>query len=124
MDTVQSRSGQIFDGVVMKTGGGFLVFFRKTVPKLQPMNAMTILAQCIRSTFGVGNARAGNHQVDCTGRYALDAANAIFMNNFPFEEIGHGGQVNMRVGRNIETLAGLEIMRAHVIEKKPWPDTV
>jgi hypothetical protein len=30
----------------------------------------------------------------------------------------------MRVGRNIEALAGLEIMRTHVIEKKPRPDTI
>jgi hypothetical protein len=46
------------------------------------------------------------------------------MKNFPLEEIGHGGQVDVRVGWYIETLAGLEIMRTHVIEKKPWPDTI
>jgi hypothetical protein len=108
----------------MKTCGDFLMFFRKTVPKLQPMNAVTMLAQCIWSTFGVGNARAGDHQVDCPGFYALDVANAIFMKNFTLEEIGHGGQVDVRVGRNIEALANLEIMRTHVIEKKPWPDTI
>jgi hypothetical protein len=46
------------------------------------------------------------------------------MKNLPLEKIGHGGQVDVRVGRNIEALAGLEIMRAHVIEKKPWPHTI
>jgi hypothetical protein len=32
------------------------------------------------------------------------------MKNLPLEKIGHGGQVDVRVGRNIEALAGLEIM--------------
>ena len=108
----------------MKTRGDFLMFFRKTVPKLQPMNAMTILAQCIWTTFGVGNAGAGNHQVDCPGCYALDVADAIFMKNFPLKEIGHGGKVDVGVGRNIEALANLEFMRTHVIEKKPWPHAI
>ena len=88
------------------------------------MNAMNMLAQSIWSTFGVGNARAGNHQIDCPGCYALDVANAISMKNFPLKEIGHGGQVDVRVGRNIEALAGNEIMRTYVIEKKPWPNTI
>jgi hypothetical protein len=39
------------------------------------------------------------------------------MNNFTLKEIGHGGKVDVRVGRHIEALTGVEIMRPHVIEK-------
>lgn len=124
MNAVHRRGGDILDGGVMKACSSFLLFFGKTVPELQAMHAMTGLAQCIRSAFGVGNARTGNHQVDRSGCYVLNVANAVFMKNFPLEEIGHGGQIDMRVGRNIEALAGLEIMRTHVIEKEPWSHTI
>jgi hypothetical protein len=46
------------------------------------------------------------------------------MKNFPLKEIGHGGKVDVGVGRNIEALANLEFMRTHVIEKKPWPHAI
>ena len=124
MDAVLRRNGYIRNRVVMKACSGFLLRFGKTVPKLQPMNAMTGLTQCIRTAFRVGNAPAGNHQVDRPGCNALDVADAVLVKNFSLKEIGHSGQVDVRVGRHIETLADLKRVRPHVIEKEPRPYTV
>ena len=71
----------------------------------------------------MGDARAGNHQVDGPGSYALDIADAIFMKNLPLKEVGHRGKIDVGVGRNIEALASLKLMGTHVIEKKPRPNT-
>jgi hypothetical protein len=118
-DAALRRNGYVLDRVVMKACGGRLLRFGKTLPKLQPMYAVTGLTQCIRTAFRVGNFRTGNHQIDCPVCDDLDVSDAVSVKNFSLKEIGHSGQVDVRVGRHIETLAGLKRMRTHVIEKKP-----
>jgi hypothetical protein len=70
----------------------------------------------------VDDAAPGGHQVRVTWNDRLDAPEAVAMNDVPLEEVRQRAEPDVRVGRDVESVAGRKSDRAHVIEKHEGAD--
>src|SRR6185503_15069800 len=65
---------------------------------------------------------AGGHQVHRAGRDLLDVAFAVAMHDRAVEQIGDGGEPDMRMRPHVHALAGDELHRAEMIEEDEGTD--
>jgi len=72
-------------------------------------------------TLGVNDPAARHHQINRTGGNGLNTPDRIPMNDFPLEQAGNRGQVDVGIGNDINTLAAGEGSRSHMVEKHPRP---
>ena len=68
------------------------------------------------------DAVAGGHPVHVTRGNALHETQTVAMYQRAFEQIGYGGQSDMRVRPYIDRLARIETHGAHVIKKNERAD--
>ena len=79
-------------------------------------------ARLCPGAFAVGDAASGDHDIDRAGSQGLVHAQRVGMVHLAFEQIGQGGQADMRVRAHIHAIAGREGRRAHFIEEDERPD--
>ena len=71
----------------------------------------------------MGNGSARGHPADFTGAYLLVRAQAVFVLQLSFEQIGQSRQANMRMLSDIHPVAGRIVSAQHMIEKYKGTDT-
>ncbi len=109
-------------GMVREAGIDLLLPARQGHPGLDAVQAGALLAHLGRRALGVDDAVAGRHPVDVAGDDGLHAAQAVAVDHAAVEQVGHGGQADMRMRTHVDALAGGEIDRPHVIEEDERPD--
>jgi hypothetical protein len=70
----------------------------------------------------MGDAAAGGHPVDGAGLDGLHAAEIVAMEDLAVEEVGDGGQADVRVGSDVDAGAGFESRRTEVVEEDEGPE--
>ncbi len=68
-------------------------------------------------SFGMDDAAACGHPVDVARPDNLLAAEAVTVGQLALEQIGDGGEADLRMGRNVQPLPRSQCRRSHVIEK-------
>ena len=66
--------------------------------------------------------RAGGHQIDRAGADHLVAADAVAMADRAVEQIGDGGEVDVRVGADVHALARRQARGAELVDEDERPD--
>ena len=94
----------------------------KSDPALQPQHLLAVLAQQVGRPFGMGDAAPGGHQVHGAGLDLPDIALAVAVHDAAVEQIGDGGEPNVRMRAHIHALAGHELYRPEMIEEDEGAD--
>src|SRR2546428_12244617 len=68
------------------------------------------------------NAAAGRHPVDRARPDRLHRPEAVPVQDLPLEQIGDGGEADVRMRPDVETPAGAERGRSHLIEEDERAD--
>src|SRR6185369_5214153 len=108
--------------VMLEERLALFMLLRQRHPGLDAGDARTGRAQLGRGTLGVGDAAPGVHPVDGARVDHLRRAERVAMEELAFEQIGDGGEVDVRVWAHVETLAGFEARRAEFIPEDEGPD--
>ncbi len=98
----------------------FLIRLWQRQPQLQTVEAITFGLHLLALTLGVDDAFSGNHEIDRPGGDRQGIAQGVAVEHLALKQIGHRGQIDMRVRPHINTLAGRKFSRPHVIEKDEW----
>ena len=113
-------------GVVVREGRvGLLVLVGQRHPGLDAVQRAALGARLLES-LGMGDAAAGDHPVHFFGLDGLHHAHAVAMHDFAREQIGDGGEADVRMRAHVDGLRkpGREMLRADVIEEDERPDHV
>src|SRR5579863_2784964 len=65
---------------------------------------------------------AGDHPVDRARSNRLHGAEAVAVNDLAVEQVGDGGQSDMRVWTHVQATPGAQYGRSHLIEEDKRPD--
>ena len=68
------------------------------------------------------DAAAGSHPVHRAGPDRHGGAEAVAVHDLAVEQVGDGGEPDMRVRAHVEAVAGTEFGRAHMIEEDERAD--
>ncbi len=74
------------------------------------------------AALGMGDAAPGGHPIHIARPDRLHIAEAVAMDDLAGEEIGHGGEPDMRVRPHVEAVPALEQRRSHCVEEDEGPD--
>ena len=72
--------------------------------------------------LGMGDAGAGGHPVDVAGHDRLVGAEAVAVQDLALEQVGDGGEADMRVRAHVEAASGEELAGAHLVEEDERAD--
>ena len=72
--------------------------------------------------LGMGDAAAGGHQVQRAGRDGDLRAQAVAVHDLALEQVGRGGEADMRVRADVDALADDEVGRAHLVPEDEGAD--
>ena len=125
MRAVKPRSldrRQVGGGVMLERRRDLLRSRRQGDPALQAQHLLAARALHIRRPLGMGDAAPGRHQVHRAGLDFLDIALAVAVHDAAVEQIGDGGEPDMRMRANVHALAGHELHRPEMIEEDEGPD--
>lgn len=75
-----------------------------------------------RGALDVGDGAAGGHPADISGVHHLVGTQAVLVLEFSFEQVGEGGQADMRMLADIHASPGRVGGLQHVIEEHERPD--
>src|SRR5713226_22365 len=95
---------------------------RQCDPALQAQHLLAVAPLHIRRAFRMGNAPPRGHQVHRAGLDFLDVALAVAVHDAAVEQIGDGGEPDMRMRANVHALAGYELHRSEMIEEDEGAD--
>ncbi len=113
---------QIAGRIMLKRRRDFLGACRQRDPALQAQHFLTVTALSVGRALGMGDAAAGGHQVHGAGLDFLNVALAVAVQDAAVEQIGDGGQANMRMRADVHALAGEELHRAEMVEEDEGAD--
>jgi hypothetical protein len=71
----------------------------------------------MRRSFRVCDAAPCGHPVDLAGAYRLNDSEAVAVHEFALEEIGYGGESDVRVRRYIKAAASPQHLRTHLVQE-------
>ena len=91
-------------------------------PGLQTRYRHRRAAQFFWRALGMDDAAAGGHQVHVTGRDHHLGAERIAMPDLAVEQVGDGGEADMRMRAHVERMPGPQDRRPHAIEEDEGPD--
>ncbi len=81
-------------------------------------------AQVVGRAFRVHDPAAGRHPVDRAGLDALHAAEAVAVDHRTLEQVGDGGEPDVRVRPDVVIGTRLHVDRAEMIEEQEWADAL
>ena len=100
----------------------FLLALGQRDPALQAEHHLAARALRIRRALGVRDAAARGHQVHGARLDLLDVALAVAVHDAAVEQIGDGGEPDMRMRPHVHALAGDELHRSEMIEEDERAD--
>src|SRR5580658_4797414 len=103
-----------------KARADLFVFARQRHPALNASQRRRRLTSLRCRALRMDDPAAGNHPVDLTGPNRLYGAEAVSMHDLAVEQVGNGGQADVRMRSYIEPGARPELRRTHLIEKYKW----
>ncbi|MNQ92681.1 hypothetical protein D3C85_1081120 [compost metagenome] len=103
--------------MVAVAGFAALQFARQRQPDLQAVGAGTTGDQVSGGALDMGDAVAGGHPADVTGLDPLVRTQAVLVLQFALEQVGEGGQADMRMLAHVHALAGGVVRLQHVVEE-------
>ncbi len=103
--------------------GALLMRFGRRQPDLQAVHPRAAVAQLFGGTFDVRHSAAGGHPADFAGAHALVAAEAVLVQQLTLEQVGEGGEADMRMLADVHAAAGGVIRFQHMVEKHEGADT-
>src|SRR6516225_616287 len=86
------------------------------------MNGLAFAPVLGRGAFGMNNSAAGGHPVDLARADGRGGPQAVAMHDLAVEQIGHGRKPDMGVRPHVDSLPGMELGRAEMVEKDERPD--
>src|SRR4029434_8734295 len=89
---------------------------------LDALQALRLPATLAVRALGMHDAASGRHPVDVARRDRLHEAEAVAMHDAALEEIGDGGEADMRMRAHVDAAAGRELDRAELVEEDERPD--
>ena len=87
-----------------------------------PKRRLACAAQRRVGALGMGDAAARGHPVDVARDDRLVRAEAVAVQDLALEQVGHGGEADVRVRPHVEPLPGQELARPHLVEEDEGPD--
>ena len=104
--------------------GGFRLLprFGQGDPGLDAEQAAVTDPQRRVSALGMGDAPPGGHPVDVAGADRLGAAEAVAVQDLALEQVGHGGQADVRVRAHVQPPPGQELAGSHLVEEDEGAD--
>ncbi len=105
-----------------KSRGRLLLRLRQRNPALQAKHAHGMLARFGGGTFGVDNAGARIHPVHFARPDGLYSSQAVAMDDFAFEQVGHCCQSDVGVGPHVEPASGRQHIGAHLVQENERAD--
>src|SRR5258708_38186999 len=79
-------------------------------------------AQIFGRALGMHDSASGGHPVDLAGPDRLDVPKAVAVLDLALEQVGDGGEADVRMWPHIDAGAGLEGDRSHLIEEDEGAD--
>ena len=73
-------------------------------------------------SLGMGDPPSGGHPVHVARSDRLQRAEAVAMDDLPGEQVGHGGEPDVRVRTDVQSPAGRERRRPHPVEEDERAD--
>ena len=80
---------------------------RQRHPALQAVQRLAVDAVLRRGALGMHDAAAGGHPVDLAGPDRHGGAEAVAVHDLAVEQVGHGGEPDMRMRPHVDALAAL-----------------
>ena len=114
--------GKLRGIVVHERRRTFLVRLGQRRPGLdaeQPRTHGALLGRC---AFRMHDAGPRRHQVELPRLDGNGAAEAVAVHDLAVEQIGHGGEPDVRMRAHVDAGADEELRRTHLIEKDKRPD--
>jgi hypothetical protein len=100
----------------------FFLASRQRDPALQAEHLLAVGALDVRRALGMRDAAPGGHQIHGAGLDFLNVALAVAVHDAAVEQIGDGGESDMRMRTHVHALAGDELHRAEMIEENEGAD--
>ena len=91
-------------------------------PDLQAMHVRAAFPQRLWGALDMGDGTAGGHPADLAGADQLIRAEAVLVLQLPLEQVGEGGQADMRVLVDIHTAASRVGVFQNMVEEHERPD--
>ena len=117
LDHWQRRGGDMLEG-----RGDFFEALGQRKPGLDSVQPGPEGAFVGRRALAVADPAPRGHQIDRARLDPLDGAEAVAMIDRALEQIGDGGQVDVRVGSDVDPLVDPEARRAHLVEENKRSD--
>jgi hypothetical protein len=121
-DAVVGQHGQLVGAVVGEGRVALLVAARQRHPGLDAGEELRRLARFGGRALGVGDAAAGGHQVQRAGADGQLRAEAVAVHDLAVEQVGRGGEADVRVRADVDALADDELRRAHLVPEDEGAD--
>ena len=86
------------------------------------MQRLAAIAVIGRGAFGMHDAAPGRHPIDGARPDRQRGAEAVAVHDLAVEQIGDGGEPDMRVRPDVDAVAGLEHRRAEMVEEDEGSD--
>ena len=95
---------------------------RERDPALNPVHADTGRPRRGTGALGVDDALPCDHPVDVAGKMRLQRAQAVAVIELALEEVGDGGELDVRMGPDVKALTRREARRTHVVQEDEGAD--
>src|SRR4051812_29416603 len=94
-----------------------LMLLRQRHPCLDSKQALPGAPALSASALGVHDAPARPHPIDRTWFDGFLGTKTVAVQDLTLEQVGHGREVNVRMGTHVDALVGQELGRAHLVEE-------
>jgi hypothetical protein len=91
-------------------------------PGLNAEHLAALRPQFARGALGMNDAAARGHPVQLAGADRLHRAEAVAVQDLAAEQIGHRGEADVGMRPDVESAAGAQQRRPHLVEENEWPD--
>ncbi len=107
---------------MLEGGIDLLLRLGKGDPGLDSAKVRPVRPEMRGRAFRMGDPAPGRHQIDRAGLDRREGAERIAMVDGAGEQIGDGGEVDVRMRAHVDSAAGGEMRRAHLVEEDERPD--
>src|SRR5436190_4217466 len=121
-DSIPLDQRQIGLGHMLEGGVHLLLGRGQGEPGLDAAELGPVRTKRRRRTLRVGDPLARGHQIDRARLDRGEGAERIAVVDRPGEEIGDGGEVDVRVRAHVDSGARIELRRPHLVEEDERPD--
>ena len=122
LQAVAAYYRQVVAPVMRESGCHLLGRSRQGHPSLDAEQPAASRARLGRAPLGMGDAPARRHPVDVARPDRLQRAQAVAMQDLALEQVGHGGEPDMRMRTDVQASSQDELRRTHLVEEDERAD--